>query len=758
MNRIIRNLTTILIGIVIWTWLPGQMYAQCKHDAGDPVAGQFSINGTKVQVNGDGGNVATALNNIPIKICEGEIIKLKSTLPVTAMVGVDYWIVPYNSYNALATPPSNPISAAGRYTTAGGDIDIKMIAKDATNPDGFSAYATPGLYVITQYDNSTTSSGPGFHHACQVIEIIAPPTPVATVSVCSGSEIQVTIPVNANNIFDNYEVIFYPLGGPGNVTTLTGKQTLPYTVKEVMPDAQDRIIKIRGMSTTGGCNAPQADLLRHAVNSATLFKPNLISIAGTTTKAEYNLELVAQNGILWKFYRRDVTDPLNYGGYLTDVLSKSSTVTSGSEIVKLTVPDADKMYCFQVASVDVVCATKEMSNQEICTTPAKANALNNKNVISWARANGGAPAGVNPTPFINYEVDLMNADGTLDKTLFASTNITDLTFEHLSLVCGNDYIYRVRTNYGSLSYSQMIKIKAISDVVPSKIPKFFATMTNDNKNAYVQGQFNSTNTPTDIKPDFYKYYRANSLNGTYTLQNTGNFIFKDPSSEVDKQSYCYYMTWTNLCEKESVPSDKVCTVFLKASGATVGWTKETSLSAGTDSYIVKKVDPTTGNTIKDLATNLIGVYGYNTTPLPETEGQEIFIQIESRPIGWNTANPDRLPSTLSNIIRIFRPSLAMSPQIFTPNGDGQNDKFMVRGKFIKNLKMTIYDRWGNAIFYDEMNGYPIESSQDETTVIGWDGTMNNGNKALEGSYAYKIEVEDTVGQVTVKEGALLLAY
>jgi gliding motility-associated-like protein len=179
---------------------------------------------------------------------------------------------------------------------------------------------------------------------------------------------------------------------------------------------------------------------------------------------------------------------------------------------------------------------------------------------------------------------------------------------------------------------------------------------------------------------------------------------------------------------------------------------------GTDSYIVQRVNPTNGTNIKELASNLQNIYTYNTQVLPETEGQEIYIQIEARSVGWNIIGGSTLPSTLSNIVKIFRPSLAISPQIFTPNGDGQNDKFMVRGKFIKELKMTIYDRWGNAIFYEESNSYPIESNQNETTVIGWDGTMNNGNKALEGSYAYKIEIIDTIGQTTVKEGALLLAY
>ncbi|MDZ7899105.1 MAG: hypothetical protein U5N85_13915 [Arcicella sp.] len=62
------------------------------------------------------------------------------------------------------------------------------------------------------------------------------------------------------------------------------------------------------------------------------------------------------------------------------------------------------------------------------------------------------------------------------------------------------------------------------------------------------------------------------------------------------------------------------------------------------------------------------------------EGQELFIQIESRPVGWNTTDPNVLPSTLSNIIRVFRPSFSMTLQIFTPNGDGNNDKFFGKRK------------------------------------------------------------------------------
>ena len=49
------------------------------------------------------------------------------------------------------------------------------------------------------------------------------------------------------------------------------------------------------------------------------------------------------------------------------------------------------------------------------------------------------------------------------------------------------------------------------------------------------------------------------------------------------------------------------------------------------------------------------------------------------------------------------------PTAFSPNGDGQNDVFYVRGNCIKEITFSIYDRWGENVF--------------ETTDIakGWDG-------------------------------------
>jgi gliding motility-associated-like protein len=763
MNRNIRNITTVFLSIVVWTCLSESLFAQtgCKvENAAEPVKGEFSINVNKVSVRGDGGRSLTAANNIPIKICEGEVINLKNTLPVSSSTSNTYWIIEEGPHWSN-TAPIQSLSPVGSYSNMSGNFSVKLIDK-ASDASGFSLYNGPGRYVVIQYDNTVplTGGGNNSHYSCQVIEVIKPEVPVVTTSVCSGNEVQITFAADSKNKFDDYEITFNATSGNFNPIFNTGKPTTyPFTVKSgtLLPDFQDRILSIKGVSITGNCNAPTTPNTLISFNAATIFKPVVSSVVGTSKKGEFKLAVSAQNNVSRNLYIRDplLTNTYDY----TNVFKKYGSTATATDSTVLQVPDGNKAYCFRAEALDLVCPSTTnnpslTSNEEICTTPATVTAESNKNVITWLKAIGSVTGGA----FSYYQVERLNANGTVDKLFPIINNPTELKVEDSGITCGQEYTYRVLTNYSQKSYSQIIKVRAVSDDIPSKIPRFFATMTNDAKYASVQGQFDPTNVPVNIKANNYKFYRADAINSTYSLIKIGNQLINDSTTEVDKKSYCYFMTWTNLCDKESSPSEKVCTVHLKSSGATVNWTKETSISAGTDSYIVQRVNPTNGTNIKELASNLINVNTYNTQVLPETEGQEIYIQIESRPVGWNIIGSNSLPSTLSNIVRIFRPSLMISPQIFTPNGDNNNDIFIVRGKFIKKLKMSIYDRWGNVIYYNEMDGYPTENNQNESTVVGWDGVMNNGNKALEGTYAFKIEVEDTIGQISVKEGALLLAY
>lgn len=67
----------------------------------------------------------------------------------------------------------------------------------------------------------------------------------------------------------------------------------------------------------------------------------------------------------------------------------------------------------------------------------------------------------------------------------------------------------------------------------------------------------------------------------------------------------------------------------------------------------------------------------------------------------------------------------ITPNVFTPNGDGVNDIFYVKGHYLKKETLYIYDRWG------------IEVYNSEDVDKGWDGTnLRNGKTCEAGTYFY----------------------
>ena len=74
------------------------------------------------------------------------------------------------------------------------------------------------------------------------------------------------------------------------------------------------------------------------------------------------------------------------------------------------------------------------------------------------------------------------------------------------------------------------------------------------------------------------------------------------------------------------------------------------------------------------------------------------------------------------------------PNIFSPDGDSNNDVFTVfsNSSITQVIEMNVYDRWGNLVFNNEMFE-PGDLSQ------GWDGTINNRN-AEPGVYVYTIKI------------------
>jgi len=80
------------------------------------------------------------------------------------------------------------------------------------------------------------------------------------------------------------------------------------------------------------------------------------------------------------------------------------------------------------------------------------------------------------------------------------------------------------------------------------------------------------------------------------------------------------------------------------------------------------------------------------------------------------------------------PNLFFIPNTFSPNDDGVNDVLFVRGSGIKNIKLFIYDRWGEKVFELSTVNYQLSTNN------GWDGTYK-GKKLNTAVFAWYAEVE-----------------
>ena len=79
------------------------------------------------------------------------------------------------------------------------------------------------------------------------------------------------------------------------------------------------------------------------------------------------------------------------------------------------------------------------------------------------------------------------------------------------------------------------------------------------------------------------------------------------------------------------------------------------------------------------------------------------------------------------------------PNVISPNNDGHNDQFSLKGTFIDEATLTIYNRWGQRL-YKETAERPA-----------WNG-MHEGNQVPAGFYLYKFEIKGTFGNRFFEDG------
>ena len=111
---------------------------------------------------------------------------------------------------------------------------------------------------------------------------------------------------------------------------------------------------------------------------------------------------------------------------------------------------------------------------------------------------------------------------------------------------------------------------------------------------------------------------------------------------------------------------------------------------------------------------------------------------------------DGCSSSAEILVEVISELVCYIPNVFSPNGDGQNDFFTVFGsqQTEEILQLQIFDRWGNEVFGAQQLPTGLEQ-------VGWDGTLR-GKKAPAGVYVYSALIRFKNGRTQRYTGDITL--
>ena len=160
-----------------------------------------------------------------------------------------------------------------------------------------------------------------------------------------------------------------------------------------------------------------------------------------------------------------------------------------------------------------------------------------------------------------------------------------------------------------------------------------------------------------------------------------------------------------------------------------------------------------GETTMLTASHPAGNYSYEWSPANFVESgagtQTATVFVSSSEIFHVTITDDNGCTATNKTNVAFRNLLCARPYVFlpsafTPNGDTENDRIMVRGINIEELDFVIFDRWGEKIY-----------STNTVGDLGWDGYFR-GTESAPDSYGYYFRVKCTGGETYEEKGNLTL--
>lgn len=137
-------------------------------------------------------------------------------------------------------------------------------------------------------------------------------------------------------------------------------------------------------------------------------------------------------------------------------------------------------------------------------------------------------------------------------------------------------------------------------------------------------------------------------------------------------------------------------------------------------------------------------FGDSTTSTFPNPNSHTYTEPGTYTIGLTTRSDYGCVDYLARKIEVERHQTLYVPMSFTPNGDGKNDFFEIKAEDLEYLRLWVFNRWGDEIFYGE---------NDEAK---WDGNFN-GQPMQVGSYAYVIEYKQVDQIMQKRRGNIIIS-
>lgn len=572
-----------------------------------------------------------------------------------------------------------------------------------TNTTNTHTYNTPGKYSVTQILQLGSNSDS--LRKTNYIEVLDTPTPQFEVNLCANRTVSLNI---TDSNYEEYIINW----GDGSTLQTVSKGSVP-TLHTYLSTSTVSVT-LQGRYVPGGCGGSNSILISPIVN---IPKPTFSSITTrirNTTTGALDLKFEASSNFDYEIYQNGNASPI------ANVEGIEGIITQSLENINT----QNQTYCFRVRAKDA-CGNFNDSDSFYCNLNLNVSTQNNQNLITWSSYTGaGLPANL----FQQYVLYRNN------QPLQVFSNIAANQFLDQEVKCNENYCYEIRAEFSSpainfISASNNVCVTAFSNSIPPIVSPLNSTVESPRS---IRVFWDVSNEPRIIE------YKITRLTTEFTNNSNDVQEIIDTDLKIDKQ-FCYEIQYKNECGNVSPISQKTCPVFLKASAIEAGkisldWAAYRNASNFFERYIIEKLDEN-GEVYDEISISSL-ITEYIDTEA-KTDRQILRYRIKTVIDNANEV------FSYSNIVEIKQKFRIFFPNAFTPDGNERNDSFKPTYLFVKNYKMTIYNRLGEVMYISEK----IED--------GWNGDFK-GKPAPQDAYIYVVELEDFIGEQFKTKGTFTL--